>query len=158
MAPLWLTIGSLSLGETSRVFDGSATFEVGLDAIPTTDLFDAFTKTLCVGYDNVTLILDFNCWQIGALLVPPSLTCLVDPVESFLHLVQSPFRVYAFGESLPEVVLFLLEQLRLAAHSGGPMEKDNTLKERTVMEVSDIILLLEFCLKNTYLSFQDQFY
>ena len=28
--------------------------------------------------------------------------------------------------------------------------KDHTLKERTVMEVSDIILLLEFCLKNTF--------
>ena len=28
----------------------------------------------------------------------------------------------------------------------------------TVMEVRDIILLLEFCLKNTYFSFQDQFY
>ena len=26
------------------------------------------------------------------------------------------------------------------------------------MAVSDIILLLEFCLKNTYFSFQDQFY
>ena len=26
------------------------------------------------------------------------------------------------------------------------------------MEVSDIILLLDFCLKNTYFSFQDQFY
>ena len=37
------------------------------------------------------------------------------------------------------------------------LEKDHTLKERTVMEVSDI-LLLEFCLKNTYFSFQDQFY
>ena len=39
-----------------------------------------------------------------------------------------------------------------------PLEKDHTLKERTVMEVSDVILLLEFCLKNTYFSFQDQFY
>ena len=29
------------------------------------------------------------------------------------------------------------------------LEKDHTLKERTVMEVSDTILLLEFCLKNT---------
>ena len=29
---------------------------------------------------------------------------------------------------------------------------------RTVLAVSDIILLLEFCLKNTYFSFQDQFY
>ena len=38
------------------------------------------------------------------------------------------------------------------------LEKDHTLKERTIMEVSDIILLLEFCLKNTYFSFQDQFY
>ena len=38
------------------------------------------------------------------------------------------------------------------------LEKDTTLKERTVMEVRDIILLLEFCLKNTYFSFQDQFY
>ena len=36
--------------------------------------------------------------------------------------------------------------------------KDDTLKERTVMEVGDIILLLEFCLKNTYFSFQGQFY
>ena len=36
--------------------------------------------------------------------------------------------------------------------------KDNTLKERTVLVVNDIILLLEFCIKNTYFSFQDQFY
>ena len=28
------------------------------------------------------------------------------------------------------------------------LDKDNTLKERTVMEVGDIILLLEFCLKH----------
>ena len=38
------------------------------------------------------------------------------------------------------------------------LEKDHTLKERTVLAVSDIILLLEFCLKNTYFSFQGQFY
>ena len=38
------------------------------------------------------------------------------------------------------------------------LEKDNTLKERTVLAVNDINLLLEFCLKNTYFSFQDQFY
>ena len=38
------------------------------------------------------------------------------------------------------------------------LEKDHTLKERTVMEVGDIILILEFCLKNTYFPFQDQFY
>ena len=38
------------------------------------------------------------------------------------------------------------------------LDKDTTLKERTVMEIGDIILLLEFCLKNTYFSFQGQFY
>ena len=38
------------------------------------------------------------------------------------------------------------------------LDKDTTLKERTVMEVGDIILLLEFCVKNTYFSFQGQFY
>ena len=36
------------------------------------------------------------------------------------------------------------------------LDKDHTLKERTVLAVNDIILLLEFCLKNTYF-FQDQF-
>ena len=47
------------------LLDGFATFEVGLDAISTTDLFDTFTKTLCVRYDNVTLGFDFiNCVQI----------------------------------------------------------------------------------------------
>ena len=38
------------------------------------------------------------------------------------------------------------------------LENDHTLKERTVLAASDIILLLEFCLKNIYFSFQDQFY
>ena len=38
------------------------------------------------------------------------------------------------------------------------LEKDNTLKERTVFLVKDIILLWEFCIKNTYFSFQGQCY
>ena len=38
------------------------------------------------------------------------------------------------------------------------LEKDPTLKERTVLPVEDITLLLEVCLKNTHFSFQDQFY
>ena len=38
------------------------------------------------------------------------------------------------------------------------LDKDHTLKERTVLAVKDMILLFEFCLKNTYFSFQDQFY
>ena len=38
------------------------------------------------------------------------------------------------------------------------LEKDPILKDRTVIGVDDIILLLEFCLKNTYFSFQSQFF
>ena len=38
------------------------------------------------------------------------------------------------------------------------LEKDPTLKERTILPVEDITLLLEFCPKNTYFSFQDYFY
>ena len=38
------------------------------------------------------------------------------------------------------------------------LEQDNTLRERTVLPVKDIILLLKFSLHNTYFSFQGQFY
>ena len=38
------------------------------------------------------------------------------------------------------------------------LEKDPTLKDRTVPPVEDIILLLEFCLNHMCFSFQDQFY
>ena len=93
---------------------------MGLDAIPTTDLFDAFTKTLCVGYDNVTLIFDFIGGRLGTCGAPIS-SLSGGLVKPFLHLVQSPFGIFAFSESLPEMVLFLLEQLRLAAHCRGPM-------------------------------------
>ena len=55
-------------------------YETGLNAISTTDLFDTFTKTLWVGYDNVALGLTplVAAW---ALVVPwlltPSMTSLV---------------------------------------------------------------------------------
>ena len=38
------------------------------------------------------------------------------------------------------------------------LEKDSILKERTMLLVQCIILLLEFCLKKTYFSFQQQYY
>ena len=112
------------LGGDQEVLDGPATFEVGLNAIPTTDLFDTFTKTLCVGYDNMTLIFNFIGDRLGsysALVGGPINFLTGRPVESFLHLAQSPFRIFEFGQSLPEVVLFLLEQLRLATHCCDPM-------------------------------------
>ena len=114
------------LGGDQDALDGPVIFEVGLNAISTTNLSDAFPETLCVGYDNVTLIFDFIGDSLGncsALVVNPINDLTGRPVEPFLHLVQCPFRIFAFGESLPEVVLFLLEQLRLATHCCGPMEE-----------------------------------
>ena len=78
-----------------------------------------------------------------------------DFVEQAKHITLAPgeclssYDVSALFTSVPvDPALNIIKDL---------LEKDPTLKERTVMEVSDIILLLEFCLKNTYFSFQDQF-
>ena len=76
-------------------------------------------------------------------------------VEQAKHITLAPgeclssYDVSALFTSIPvDPALNIIKDL---------LEKDHTLKERTVMEVSDIILLLEFCLKNRYFSFQDQF-
>ena len=119
------------LGGDQEVFDSAATFEVSLDAIPTTDLFDTFTKTLSVEYDNMALTLDFfggTRHASGTLAISPINFLIGRPIEPFLHLVQSPFRVFALGESFPEVLFFYFEQLRITAHSFGPMGEgvDNT--------------------------------
>ena len=98
------------LGGDQEVLDGTAIFEMSLDAISTTDLFDTFTKTLCVGYDNVSLTLNFfdgSRGTCGTLVVNPIKGLNGRPVESFLHLVQSPFRIFALDESFPEVFPFL---------------------------------------------------
>ena len=64
------------LGGDQEALNGSTTFEVGLNAIPTTDLFDTFTKTLCVGYDNVTLVFNFIGGRLGTCGAPiSSLSC-----------------------------------------------------------------------------------
>ena len=124
----------LVLRGDQEVFDGFATLEVSLDAISTTDLFDTFTKTLCVGYDNVTLTLHFMVGRLGR-IVAPIINLSGRPVESFLHFVQGPLGVVAFSESLPEMLFLLLEQLRIAAHCGGPMGEglNNTELGREVM-------------------------
>ena len=121
-----------------EVLDGATTFEVSLDATPTTDLFDIFTKTLCVGYDNVALTLNLSGGSRGTCgtLVFSPINCLTGRlVQSFLHPVQSPLRIFTLDESFPEVFIFLFEQLRIAAHSLGPMGKgvDYTTLGREVM-------------------------
>ena len=116
--------GVFVLGGDQEVLDGTATFEVCFDVIPTTDLFDTFTKTLCVGYDYVPFTLNFfggSRGTSGTLVVYPINGLTGRPVNSFLHLVQSPFRIFTLGESFPEMFLFLFEQLRINAHILGPM-------------------------------------
>ena len=112
------------LGADQDVLDGAATFEVSLDATSTTDLFDTFTKTLCVGYDYMAITLDFSSGSrgtCGTLVVSPINGLTGWPGESFLYLVQSPFRIFTLDESFPDVFLFLFKQLRIATHSFGPM-------------------------------------
>ena len=87
---------------------------------------------------------------------PHHITSTQDFVEQAKQIILEPgdclssYDVSALFTSVPiDPALNIIKDL---------LEKDNTLQERTVMEVRDIILLLEFCLKNTYFSFQDQFY
>ena len=84
------------------------------------DLFDTLTKTLCVGYDNVTLTFHSMVGRLGT-AVAPIINLSGRPVKPFLHLVQSPFGVVTICESFPEVLLFFLKELRIAAHGGGPV-------------------------------------
>ena len=92
----------LVLRGDQKVFDGFATLEVSLDAISTTDPFDTFAKTLCVGYDNVTLTLHSMVGRLGR-AVAPIIDLSGRPVKSFLHFVQGPFGVVTFSESFPDV-------------------------------------------------------
>ena len=87
---------------------------------------------------------------------PHHINSTQDFVEQVKHISLGPgeclssYDVSALFTSLPiDSGLNIIKDL---------LEMDNTLKERTVLAVNDIILLLEFCLKNTYFSFQDQFY
>ena len=90
--PLLLTMGSLSLGETSRFFYGAITFEVGLYTIPPTDIFNAFAETLGGLYYYITLGFNFlvTGWvPVVPLLLAPSLTSLNDLASLFCTLSKA---------------------------------------------------------------------
>ena len=71
----------------------------------------------------------------GTMVVNPINGLTGRPVESFLHLVQSPFGIFTLGESFPEVFFFLFEQLRIAAHRFGPVGEgvNDTILGKEVM-------------------------
>ena len=90
--------GVFVLGRYQYIPDGITTIEVGLYAIPPTDLLDTFTETLCVRYNNMTLGFNFIGIGLGthvALAVRPISDLSGGLVEPLLHLVQSPFGVFA---------------------------------------------------------------
>ena len=70
MAPLWLTIESLSLGETRRFLMVLPPLKwVWMPYLPQIFLILS-TNTLCVGYDNMTLTLHPHGWQTGHYYCP----------------------------------------------------------------------------------------
>ena len=87
---------------------------------------------------------------------PHHINSTQDFVEQVKHITLAPgeclssYDVSALFTSVPiDPALKIIKDL---------LVKDPTLKERTVIGIDDIILLLEFCLKNTYFSFQGQFF
>ena len=121
MAPLLLTIGSLSLGETMRILVVLPPLKwVCMPYLP--QIF--FTETLCIRYNNMTIGFNFIGGGLGTcsvLIVNSIINLPGRPVKPFLHLVQSPFRVFALGECLSEVIHFLAEKLRIVTHCLGPI-------------------------------------
>ena len=99
--------------------------------------------------------------------VAKELTKILKPLAGkFPHHINS---TQDFVEQAKHITLAPGECLTSALFTSAPvdpapkiikdlLEKDPTLKERTVLPVKDITLLLEFCLKTTYFSFQGQFY
>ena len=93
-------------------------------AIPTTDLFNASAETLDVRHNYMALGFNFIGNRLGAcsaLAVSPTIDLTGRPGKSFLHSVQSPFRVFAISMYFPAMLIFFLKQLRFDIDSLGPM-------------------------------------
>ena len=120
---------------------------------------DTLLQPIVSSCGSVTYGVAKECAKIPKPLVGKSshhINSTQDFVEQAKHITLAPgeclssYDMSALFTSVPvDLALNIIKDL---------LEKDHTLKERTVMEVSDIILLLEFCLKNTNFSFQYQFY
>ena len=117
--------GVLVLGLHEYLFDGCVSFEMYLDAILTTDLFETFGCALCVRNDHLSYSVGGSWFCIGCacimIVVDLWLTVLVCTVliialflpvaiENFiLNLVDCPGGILALAHSIPKVSKFLLE-------------------------------------------------
>ena len=122
MAPLLLTMMSLFLGETSRFLMVLPLLKwVCMQYLP--DLLGAFTETLCIWYNNMTLCFNFiggGLDAYSALFVIPSVTFL-ESLLSLFSTFQSPFMVFALVECLPQGIHFFADKIRIATQCLGPM-------------------------------------
>ena len=122
MDPLLLTMGSLSLGETSRFLMVLPPLKwVCMPYLPL--IFLILSETFCVRYNNMTLGFNFIGDGLGtcsALVVSPISNLLGGPIKPFLHLVQSPFWVFTLGECLPEVCPSLCGEVQDSYTLFGP--------------------------------------
>ena len=117
MAPFLLTMGSLSLWETSRFLMVLLPLKcVCIPYLPQIFLILS-TETLGVWYDYVTLGFYFigsGLDTCSTLAISPIIDLTGRPRQYFLHLVQSPLGIFAIGKSFPEMLHFFLEDLRIA--------------------------------------------
>ena len=109
---------------------------------------------------GIPLVLQWCVWPVlqspWCCLCGGRVNSTQDFVEQVKHITVAPgeclssYDVSALFTSVPiDPALKIIKDL---------LVKDSTLKDRTVMGIDDIILLLECCLKNTYFSFQGQFF
>ena len=86
---------------------------------------------------------------------PHHINSTQDFVEQVRHITLAPRECLSSYVSALFTSVLIDSALKIIKDLWG---KDPTLKDRTVMGVNDIVLLLEFLSKNTYFSFQDQFF
>ena len=118
--------GALILRGKQDVFNSSIALEVGLYAILTADLVNAFIYTLGIRYDNVTLGFGLSGGGLSTsgVLSVGTVTSLTGKLcKPSFYPVNGPFGVLAVIECLPEVVHFLLEKPLFAAYCFGPVGK-----------------------------------
>ena len=116
--------------------------------LPIIDKPDTPLRPIVSSYESVTYAVDKECTKILKPLVgksPHHINSTYNFVEQIKQFTLAPgeclrsYGVSALFTSVPvDSVLGVIKDL---------LEKDPTLKDRTVLPVENIILLLEFCLK-----------
>ena len=120
--------------------------------LPKIHKLDTPLRPIVSSYESVTYGVAKELAKILKSLVgksPHHIKSTQDFVEQVRHITLAP------GECLSS---YDVSALFTSVPVDPALKVIKGLKDRTVIGVNGIILLLEFCLKNTYFSFQDQFF